>query len=936
MSLHHSIIRAAIVSVLLGIAPLALAEEPAQDKPPLTADELRQYRKLSALIKENYVDPVDDQRLFNACLSGMSRLDPHSDYLDAEAYKNLSSDSGSAAVGLELQIKNHRAMVISVIEDSPAAQAGIRKGDSIFKIDGNIIYDVPLDKVVQQLRGKPDTTLLLTVGRDGVTEPITFNLTRKNIKMQTVKSRMLEPGYGYVRVSAFYVNTIDKFVETMQALDKQNGGALKGLVLDLRNNPGGRLDKALALAGAFLPQDIELMSTRGRAKNATHISRNNYGLFNHDLSREDSQALEKLPFGVKRVPLVVLANNGSAAGAEIVVGALQDYRRALIVGTPTFGKDSIQTLMTLSQEGAKEETALKLTTARWQTPNGRSSAPAGIAPDILIADTAEGSLQENDPTLDRALVSLKRGQAPEPIPGLDEKLIQKLLDNFYKYSPQMLDDLRKEAFAADKAHQTDKAIERWSKLLDEKPGDEQAFRARGALYAEQGKRDLAFADLLHAVEKNPNAASTRNAVCWSKILLGDFADAQSDCIKALALDPGNLAATVNLGHTWLMRDKKDDAWHWYEKALPLIESKDDLAELLADFDLFKKRGWQPKLSQAGRDWFAKQGKAWLARRAPADQLIARISAAEASKDTATELKLRIERLNKLEKLLFPTHPSVARAAYALADTHMQAKQPDQAVPLYLRMMNYLDDLDGNPPRGLITTINKITDALNAKEYSSKDTLLALKQMLDVMERHWGPDNQHTQSLVRRLAAESIEEKPTRALQLGKRALSYLEAHDAPVEKRIATTYTILKALQKLKLHGESIPYLEKLLALLNQDMEKNLKSIIVVTESLAGTHGLIDHPDQALTYYKQALKMQRNVNNGALNYEHISTLSKTGAMLSHFGRLDEATPYLEEAARIAEQLYGKDSPATIVMTRNLDEHKLKLEKSGKPEAGKAP
>lgn len=917
----QSIVRASFFSMLLCFASPLLAEESVQEKSPLSADELQQYRELSKRIKENYVDPVDDQRLFNACLSGMSRLDPHSDYLDAEAYKNLSSDSGSAAVGLELQVKNHRAMVISVIEDSPAAQAGIRKGDSIFKIDGNIIYDVPLNKVVQQLRGKPDTTLLLTVGREGVAEPITFNLTRKNIKVQTVKSKMLEPGYGYVRISAFYDSTIEKFVETMQALDKQNGGALKGLVLDLRNNPGGLLDKSLALAGAFLPQDIELMSTRGRAKNATRVNRNGIGLFFHDLSREDSQALEKLPFGVKRVPLVVLANNGSAAGAEIVVGALQDYRRALIVGTPTFGKDSLQTLMSLS---LRDDTALKLTTARWQTPNGRSSAPAGIAPDILIADTAEGSLQENDPALDRALASLKSrhdaGTQPELSPA----------------KQTAIDVLRNDAFTASSAHKTGKAIELWSQLLKELSDNAQALRQRGVMYAEEGKRDLSSTDHLRAVELEPESASTWSTGCWGKILLGDFPDAQPDCKKAGRLDHGSLPATVNMGHTWLLRGDKDKAWKWYESALPLIEDKEELADILSDFDLFKKRGWQPELSQAGHDWFAKQGKAWLARRAPADQLIARIRAAEAAKDTATELKLRIERLSELEKLLPPTYPSVVRSAYALADTHMKARQPDQALPLYLRAMNYLDDLDGNPPRGLITTIDKITDALNAKEYSGKDTLLALEQMLDVMERHWGPDNQHTQSLVRRLAAESVEEKPTRAHQLGKRALTYLEAHDAPVEKRIATTYTILKALQKLKLNGESIPYLEKMLALLNQDKEKNLKSIIVVTESLAGTHGLIDRPDQALTYYKQALEMQRNANNGALNYEHISTLSKTGAMLSHFNRLDEATPYLEEAARIAEQLYGKDSPATIVMARNLDEHKLKLEKSGKPEAGKSP
>lgn len=918
MKHRQSIIGASLFCLLLCSTPSVFAEGADQDKSPLTADEWQQYRELSKRIKENYVDPVDDKQLFNACLDGMGKLDPHSEYLDAEAYKDLSGDSGSAGVGLELGMKNNRATVVSIIEDTPASQADIRKGDSLFKIDGNLVVDLSLDKVVHQLRGKPGTTLRLTVKRDGAPEPITFELTRKEIKVQTVKSRMLEPGYGYIRITSFTLSTIEKFVETMQTLDKQSGGELKGLVLDLRNNPGGRLDNALALAAAFLPRDAKLMSMHGRAEDMTRTYKNN----DDDLRRRDLQALQQLPVGLKRIPLVVLINNGSAAGVEIFVGALQDYRRALIVGTPTFGKDSIQTLMTLSPEGTHEETALKLTTARWQTPNGRSSAPAGIAPDIFVAATADDSLQEKDKALDRALVSLKNRNAAANAPELSPE------------QQATFNALRKDAFAANDAHKTDKAVELWSQLLQDQPDDEQALRIRGVLYAEQGKRDLAAADHLRVIELEPNAASTWSSVCWGKILLGNFADAQPDCEKGVALDPGSLGATFNLGHTWLLRGNKDTAWSWYEKALPLIKSKEELADLLADFDLFKKRGWQPKLSQNGYDWFAKQGKAWLARRAPADGLVAKIRAAEATKDTATELLLRVERLNELEKLLPSTHPIVLRAANALADTYLQAKQPDKALPLYLRVMDYLQNLDGSPPRGLITTINMITDALNAKEFTGK-AAPALEQMLVVMEKFWGPDYEPTQSLLRRLATEYSAENPARALELSRRALTHLEAHDGPADKKIKTTYTILKALEKLKLQGESILYLEKMLALLNQDKEKNFQSIIVVTESLAGTHGLLDHPDQAFTYFKQALEMQRTSKNGVLNYEYISTLSKTGGMLAHFNRLDAATPYLEEALRVSEQLYGKDSPATRQMSKNLDEHKLKLEKRGKPEGGKA-
>jgi len=725
---------------------------------------------------------------------------------------------------------------------------------------------------------------------------------------------MLKPGYAYVKISAFHNDTIEKFVEAMQALDKS--GEMRGLVLDLRGNPGGLLDKSLALAAAFLPPDALLVSMHGRAEYMKRTYKNNDDV----LSLKDFRSLQQLPFWVKQIPLVLLVNDWSAAGPEIVTGALQDYRRALIIGMPTFGKDSTQTILPLSEQNNKVATALKLTTARWQTPLGRSSAPAGIAPDILIANEAPDSLQ--DKALERALVSLKSRYVASTQPELSSD------------QQSAIASLRKEAFAAIDAHKTDKAIELWSRLLQVLPDDAQALSQRGVLYAEQGKRELAFADLLHAVELNPNAASTWSATCWGKILLGDSADAEPDCMKAIALDPGDLGATVNLGHTWLLRGDKERAWAGYEKALPLVATREELADILNDFDSFKKRGWQNKLSQDAHDWFAKQSKTWLARRAPVDQLFTSALAARANKDTATELKLRIERLGELEKLLSPSHPSVIFAANALADNYMQGKQPAQAVPLYLRVMNYLDGLDGNPPSGLVVTIEKLVEALSADEYTGKDTLPALEQAFEVMKRHWGMDNQHTQSLMRRLAAESIDTKPLRAVQLGKLALTYQEAHEAPAEKKLTTIRTILKALQKQELHGESIPYLEKLLALLNQDKEKNLKSIIVVTESLAGTEGLIGHPDQALTYFKRTLEMERSA--GALNYEYISTLSKTGGMLSHFKHLKEATPYLEEAARVAEQLYGKDAPATVVMTRNLAEHKLKIEKRDQPEAGKKP
>ncbi|MDD4930083.1 MAG: S41 family peptidase [Gallionella sp.] len=397
--------RRSVVGVVLGCAlsgAAAFAEEGAPS--PLTAAELQQYRELSRRIQADYVDPVDDKRLFNACLVGMSHLDPHSDYLDAAALKAMKTGSGIAGVGLELGIKNNRATVISAIEDSPASKAGIRRGDTLFKIDGEPVVDLSLVKVVDALRGAADSKVRLTILREGSPEPVNFELTRKVIKLSTVKSKMLEPGYAYVKISAFYDETIEKFVAAMQALDKP--GELKGLVLDLRNNPGGLFAGSMALASVFLPDGAELLNvTERRYGKPVTVQYND-----RDLRRSDARALNSYPSGIKRlktIPLVVLVNNGSAAGVEIVAGALQDYRRALIIGTPTFGKDSIQTLIPLGDE--PEETALKLTTARWHTPKGRSSFPSGIAPDILVEVTA--SPDADDTALDRALRALKEQNA---------------------------------------------------------------------------------------------------------------------------------------------------------------------------------------------------------------------------------------------------------------------------------------------------------------------------------------------------------------------------------------------------------------------------------------------------------------------------------------------------------------------------------------------
>lgn len=400
-SMKHRLFFAGVILfwMLAGVTPPVLAEKPQQELSPLTVEEWHLYRELSTRIKDAYVDPVDDKRLFNACLAGMAKLDPYSEYLEGEAFSEMFSDSeNSAGVGLELRIKNDRHQVVSALDDSPAIEAGIRRGDVITKIDGKLIGKLSLSEVAKHLRGKPDTKIRLTIKREGVNSPLEFTLTRKIVAYQAVNARLLESGYGYIKVRAFPRNTLEKFVEAVQSLYRQNQGPLNGLVLDLLDNPGGLLDQAIALAGAFLPSNALLLSTEGQAKDATQEYKGN----NDILSRGDKRELGKLSEEVRRLPLVVLVNDQSAAGAEIVAGALQDYQRALIIGTPTFGKDSIQTILLLN-----DMSAVKLTTARWRTPKGHSSAPEGIVPDICLEDTAAMVTEQDDMTLAKALAELK-------------------------------------------------------------------------------------------------------------------------------------------------------------------------------------------------------------------------------------------------------------------------------------------------------------------------------------------------------------------------------------------------------------------------------------------------------------------------------------------------------------------------------------------------
>ena len=351
---------------------------------PLPIEELRTFADVFNAIKTGYVEPVEDKKLITQAVSGMlTGLDPHSQYLDADAFKDLQVNTHGefGGLGIEVGMEDGFVKVVSPIEDTPAYRAGIKAGDLIVKLDDTPVKGMTLSDAVKRMRGKPKTQITLTIARKGETKPIVVTITREVIKVQSVKSKVIEPGYAYVRLTQFQEDTANKLVEHLNKLYKQ--GPVKGLVLDLRNDPGGLLHGAVGVSAAFLPPKALITSTDGRVEDAKRkylASPDDY------LRGTRTDFLKDLPAGIKTVPMVVLVNAGSASASEIVAGALQDHKRAVIMGTQTFGKGSVQTILPLASN-----TAIKLATARYYTPSGRSIQAKGIEPDIIVEETANGS-----------------------------------------------------------------------------------------------------------------------------------------------------------------------------------------------------------------------------------------------------------------------------------------------------------------------------------------------------------------------------------------------------------------------------------------------------------------------------------------------------------------------------------------------------------------
>ena len=397
----------AIAGVMLSLNFSAVAERQSTML-NLPIEEVRMLSEVFGRIKSDYVEDVDDKRLIKEAINGMlTGLDPHSAFLDADAFKEMQTTTTGkfGGLGIEVGAEDGFVRVISPIDDTPAFRAGIKSGDFIIKVDETSLRGISLTEAVKRMRGEAGTEAKLTILRRGESKELVFNVKRAIIEIQSVRSRMIEPGYAVIRLTQFEENTGEKMARAITDAYKQNGGALKGLVLDLRNDPGGLLNASVAVSAAFLPKDALVVYTDGRVADAKMrlLARKENYLRNP--SREDY--LAKLPPSIKDVPMVVLVNNGTASASEIVAGALQDHKRATIMGTQTFGKGSVQTILPLGNNSA-----IKLTTARYYTPNGRSIQAKGIAPDVTVDDGSQ-RLAMREADLDRHLVGDDEKKAAE-------------------------------------------------------------------------------------------------------------------------------------------------------------------------------------------------------------------------------------------------------------------------------------------------------------------------------------------------------------------------------------------------------------------------------------------------------------------------------------------------------------------------------------------
>lgn len=356
--------------------------------------ELDVFTRIIDILDKQYVDNIDEHELIQGAINGMlTSLDPHTVYLPADLYKDFQSDTTGkfGGIGIEITLKEGILTVVTPLQDSPAFIAGVKSGDRIIKIDGELTKGMSLMDAVHKMRGPKGKKVTITVWREGFTETKNFTMTREIIRMQSVKYELQDGGYGYVQVASFQEHTADSLRKTLKGMEEESGAGLKGIILDLRDNPGGLLTEAVKLADIFMSRGL-IVITRGRDKDV-----------------ETKKAKKNSPY--EKLPVVVLVNQGSASAAEIVAGALQDSRRAKILGLPSFGKGSVQTLMELGNNEA-----VKITIARYYTPNGKSIEGKGIKPDIALGM----------PQLDKDFPKKEGGERPDLRDYQKQKALQYL------------------------------------------------------------------------------------------------------------------------------------------------------------------------------------------------------------------------------------------------------------------------------------------------------------------------------------------------------------------------------------------------------------------------------------------------------------------------------------------------------------------------------
>ena len=422
---------------------------------PLPLEELQQLSTVFGLIKSEYVEPVDEKKLIADAITGMvSSLDPHSTYFDKKSFKEFREGTTGKFVGVGIEISQEDGLVkvVSPIEGSPADRAGLKPNDLITKIDDTAVKGLSLNEAVKRMRGEPATKVTLTIYRKDENRYFPVTIIREEIKQQSVRGKVLEPGYAWIRISQFQERTVDDFAKKMGELYAQDP-KIKGLVLDLRNDPGGLLNAAVAISAAFLPENVTVVSTNGQTEESKQILR---ATARDYASRMGPDPIKKLPAGLKNVPLVVLVNEGSASASEIVAGALQDHKRATILGGQTFGKGSVQTFRPLSGD-----TGLKITTSRYYTPNGRSIQAKGIVPDFMVDDTEEGSpyaaLRTREADLEKHLAS---GQGEEVKDPAREKAREDAMKRLEEESRKPASERRPPEYGSEKDFQLQQALKK--------------------------------------------------------------------------------------------------------------------------------------------------------------------------------------------------------------------------------------------------------------------------------------------------------------------------------------------------------------------------------------------------------------------------------------------------------------------------------------------